>query len=155
MGRRFNEDDFTVMRNGQVMADLQQGLTRGAMRLLEGNQAHACDVYVTVSDTPAGNVGALLATLFPDAQFFDGWGENAERIAVHKVGLSMRDRNIVGHLEQQKGDKVVWPSVYEALGIARSHFSAAMKRPRLVAAIEATGWEVVTGKRPNYFRRIA
>jgi hypothetical protein len=106
-----------------------------------------------VSDTPAANVGVLLATLFPDAQFFDGWGENAKRMAVHKVGLSLQDIKIIDYLEHQDDNKMKWPTVYETLGIAKSHFSAAMKRPRLQAAIEAIGWEIVKGTRPNYFRR--
>jgi hypothetical protein len=146
-------DDALVneIRRGELKHDLLQGLSRGALRQCDGNQAKPCDVYLLAGRN--SGIKKFLPELFPGCSRSNGWGlwegvdtgqHCTDRMLEIKTYVQMR----LSHVER---DKVPFPEVYKFFGIDRRNFSRTVNTEAFRALIQSD-FAILAGY-PNVFVR--
>jgi hypothetical protein len=140
----YTDDQVNEIRLGEIQHDLLQGLSRGALRQCDGDQARPCDVYILAGRN--SGVKGLLPALFPGANFRLGWGPEAPA-----EELSAKQKEILGFLEGIEG-RVPFPEVYKALVVKQQSFSRMISKPAFEDELTKRGFWVLDG-RPKAFIR--
>ena len=130
---------------GEILHNLLQGVSRGCIRYLEGDEARACDVYL-VAGKNSGIKARIELELFPGCTMIDGWGEKAA-----PKGLSEHARSIRDHLINSDADSLTFPEVQEATGIGKNHFNRYLQQ---IGSLTPYGWGI-EGGRPKRFVRVS
>jgi hypothetical protein len=148
VGQAYSDEELRELRHGEVLHDLLQGVSRGALRKLEGDQAQHCLVYLMASKK--SGIRGELPMLFPGCQVRDGWGLDAD---VDKKGpeftpTQVRILQFIRGRFDQGAVSLSYRAIRDALKLHASNFSTAMKDARVHRELDWAGLRVMPAKGP-------
>ena len=148
----YEAQDFKEIEAGELRAELLQAITRGCLRICEGNQARAAEVHLW-SDYRADLV-QWLPDLFPGATILlEGRemevGEAVASPAVERVWTVLEDHFKVSQ------QPLPFPEVYGPAGVRQNHFGRSILNHKEFRRRMDEAGLIVTGRRPKVFARVA
>lgn len=141
---------------GELMGNLLQALTRGAIRQLDGDQARAQDIYMllgSADQSPGQMARRAISKIFPEATLWASWeGKSVVKDAT-TFALPSGQADTITFIKGFR--KVHKATVYKGLGVDSSNFGKMAKKDNFKAALSEAGYVLVSpGKNtPAYFIR--
>lgn len=149
----YPEERFEEVENGEIRSDWLQAISRGCIRVCEGEQAKPAEVHVWFDRVKLA--GQWLSEMFPGAKLYVGERllKPGEVISAPRVA---RAWDVVEGRFAASDDPVALPVVYRAAGIAKQHAkSQILNNPGFQARLESAALMVAKRGRTNYIMRVA
>ena len=142
----YNPKELQELRHGEFLHDLLQGLSRGSLRNLEGDQAKDCLIYLRAADL-TGVKGAL-PRLFPGCKVFDGWKLGAKATGI-RTELTPKQKEVLEVIDSHFENGAVelsYPEIYNAMGMYQQSFSRLFDSDLIMDELTKMGLQVRDGR---------